>query len=229
MRTSSNIKEKSKKIKLLGYVCIPIIFLLVGIAFLYAVLAPVGKTVWSTISFISPDVAVNFDDSIIDKYEGSSLQMGTIDNSEIEFPYLNEKYGRLECERLGIDASVYWGDNNNCLYSGVGTYSSSSLPGYGYPTLVSAHNTTYFRPLKDVEVGDVFKFTTNYGIYVYEVAETKIAKNTSFKWQQLAEENNQLIMYTCYPFEKMAGVKRDRLFVYCNKLSGPEIVNLYTD
>ena len=91
--------------------------------------------------------------------------------------------------------------------------------------MLAGHNTTHFKPLQNVEVGDIFTFTTSYGIYQYEVTNTRIADHEDGSAYNLLLEEEQLIMYTCYPFEAMAGTKTDRLFVYAKKIAGPAVVN----
>ena len=64
----------------------------------------------------------------------------------------------------------------------------------------------------------------SYGDLFGKITDTKIGKATDESNYDLAQsEKEQLILYTCYPFE-LIGYKADRLFVYADKISGPTIL-----
>ena len=43
----------------------------------------------------------------------------------------------------------------------------------------------------------------------------------------LLQDKEQLIMYTCYPFEMLVGItKQERLFVYADKISGLSLIHI---
>ena len=132
-------------------------------------------------------------------------------------------YGQLVCERLGIDSPIYFGDNRQVLNYGIGTFPGSWIPGCGRTTLMSAHNDLDFAPLANVEVGDKFILTTDYGTFEYVVSEFTIVKETEIEACHLEEEKEQVVLYTCYPFYRISGRRTERFFVYLEKVSGPEI------
>ena len=104
-------------------------------------------------------------------------------------------------------------------------YSNGSfLPGFNRTSLIAGHSLPYFECLGDVNVGDIIKISTHYGDFEYKITDTKIGKATDESNYDLAQsEKEQLILYTCYPFE-LIGYKADRLFVYADKISGPTIL-----
>lgn len=151
-------------------------------------------------------------------------QQKTIGLSNVVYPKYGEQYGQLQCEKLKIDAPVYWGDRGNLLVNGAGSYIGGSVPGMGSTVLVGAHDTTYFAGLEKVKEGDVFTFTTEYGIYTYKVAGTKIFDEGNYdEAYDLNASKEQLVLYTCYPFGKLNGTKTQRMFVYLDKINGPDI------
>lgn len=152
-------------------------------------------------------------------------QPKTISLSNISYPRYSEQYGHLECKDLKIDAPVYWGDRSHLLSEGAGSYSGSLIPGIGGTILVGAHDTTYFSGLENVKKGNVFTFTTEYGIYTYKVTGTNIVdEGDCDKAYDLSSTKEQLVLYTCYPFGKLNGTKKQRMFVYLDKSSGPDII-----
>lgn len=152
-------------------------------------------------------------------------QPESIHLSDLNYPRYGEQYGELKCDSLGIDTPVFFGDRGANLKSGAGTYSGSGIPGQGKTILIGAHDTTFFQGLEDVKKGQTFTFTTSYGIYEYKVRDTKIYHADAYdEAYDLNVEQEQLILYTCYPFGKLNGEKSDRMFVYLDKVKGPEII-----
>ncbi|MDF2544145.1 MAG: hypothetical protein K0S47_3863 [Herbinix sp.] len=166
-------------------------------------------------------------DSIFD--ENAVKATGHVDQSEVAVPLYETYYAKISCERVNLIAPIYWGDSDKALKQGVGQYIGSFMPGYGKPLLMSSHDSTYFAPLEDIEIGDVIQITTNYGDYEYKVTDLKVTNASDRSAFDLTQDKEELILYTCYPFGAMIGVKNERYFVYADKISGPEIVQGGTD
>ncbi|MCI9126146.1 MAG: class D sortase [Eubacterium sp.] len=144
--------------------------------------------------------------------------------SKISYPRYSEQYGQLKCTELKVDAPVYFGDRGAYLDSGAGTYSGSAVPGQGKTILIGAHDTTFFKGLENVKKGQKFVFTTTYGIYEYQVRETKVYHAGDYEnGYDLKAGKEELVLYTCYPFGRLNGEKSDRLFVYLDRIAGPSI------
>lgn len=147
-----------------------------------------------------------------------------INADSFSWPSYGDRYGTLECEKLEIKAPVYYGDRGSVLVDGAGTYIGSAIPGMQDTILIGAHDTTYFAGLENVEKDDEFVFTTEYGIYKYKVIDIKIYDKDKYaEAYDLTSEKEQLVLYTCYPFGKLNGTKTERMFVYLDKVSGPEL------
>lgn len=218
-----------KQGRLMAYILMPLIFAMIGYGVLYIAGAPIVKLVYNVGSMFLTQDAPSFDTDLGTVFEDSGLtaegQSETVAISTIVVPKFGEQYGELSCERIGLSAPVYYGDSNEILRVGAGQYIGSFLPGYGRLIMLCAHNTTFFRPLQNVEVGDIFVFKTSYGVFEYQVTETAIKDHNDSSAYNLLIDSEQLIMYTCYPFETLAGTNTDRLFVYCEKISGPVVVD----
>lgn len=156
--------------------------------------------------------------------KSKSDQERIISIGDIQFPEQGNHFANLSCERIELDAPVYWGDTNEILKVGVGQYTGSFLPGLNRSILLSGHNTSHFKPLQLIEEGDVITYQTNYGIYEYQVTDTNIYYSDEAEKkldEMLSHQEEKLIMYTCYPFETLVGTRQERLFIFADKISGP--------
>ena len=98
------------------------------------------------------------------------------------------------------------------------------LPGFNRTILIAGHSIPYFEPLGNIKTGDIISISTHYGDFQYKITNTKIADaDDSSNYDLKQDKKEQLILYTCYPFE-LIGYKSQRLFVYADKISGPTIV-----
>ena len=155
-------------------------------------------------------------------------QKGSVDNtvalSSIQFPTYETIYGQIQCERIGLDAPLIFGDSMNALDHGAAQSMSSFIPGYGGTILVGGHNHTYFSGLQNIQVGDIVEIDTAYGHYSYQVSDIRVDDKNNEDAYPLTKEREQLILYTCYPFHALGNVTQ-RYFVYADYLSGPKIVS----
>ena len=224
-------KSKARKIKRrLAYVYIPLIFAVLAffvVRLVFTAIVPRYRD-YKTMAFGEPyDYNEQLDQKGFVVYEGKDSTR--FDNIAVSVPAVDQQYAEIHSERLGIDAPVFWGDTNLILKSGVGTYCGSALPGYNSTILMSAHNTTHFKGLEDVQVGDVFDVNTTYARFEYVVDDIKVLNADDASAVNFNGKKEQLVLYTCYPFEPLASVSEQRLFVYCSKQSGPSVYNWEVD
>ncbi|MDF2486112.1 MAG: hypothetical protein K0R46_2280 [Herbinix sp.] len=246
---------KNKLIRIMAYVYMPLLFVLVGYSFIYYTAAP-GIRLWgATLEMVLSDEVTDYHPELKTIYnpeskkneltvqeEKSTFGIGTvyqqenradavsaevaIDIIEIQIPEMGTHYAMLSCDRINLEVPVYWGDTMEILNAGVGQFMGSFLPGFERSILMSAHNTTFFKPLELVQIGDVIACSTNYGEYEYCVDQVEIisAEEAERKLDDmLSLREEKLILYTCYPFHSYVGNKDKRLFVYANKRSGPRV------
>jgi len=222
--------------QILAYFYVPVFFSLIGAVIVLVALLPFWTLLSTTASVLLKDEAPTFAASLRVIYSDpgpndvnvpadpdSSSNGQAISLSDVQWPVFGDLYGELSCEAAGIDAPVYFGDSSEILRAGLGTYIGSFIPGYGKPILISGHDTTYFLPLQYVVKGDVFTFKTSYAVYEYEVTDVKVLKYNDASAFDLGTDQEQLILYTCYPFDKIVGTKTDRLFIYAERISGPDL------
>lgn len=208
----------------------PVVFCAVGYLILWLALQPVWGLIVSTAGLLVSDSAPNFDSTLSQTYDPNAKKAegDVIDARTFEFPLSGEQYGHLSCERIGLDAPVYWYDDDEILNFGAGQSLNSLLPGYGTGIVLSGHNNTFFAPLEHIQEGDVVSFKTNYCDYEYtvnrvEVMDEKVLEGVIHEYCGPDVNREQLIMYTCYPFYAIAGRKTDRLVVFADRTAGKDV------
>src|SRR5574344_533229 len=219
--------NQNKK-KLMAYFYMPLIFVLAGFAIVYVAFHPVITMAEAIGSMLISQEAPDFNDklnSIYTEPETTNTEAQQISSSQIQNPEVGDLYAKVTCDRIGLTGPLYMGDTKAILKAGIGQYYGSFIPGYGRPLLIAAHNTTYFRPLQDIIEGDIVTISTSYGVYQYKVTGTRVALATDESAYNLTQDKEQLIMYTCYPFDMLTASKSERFFVYADKISGPDIVD----
>lgn len=131
---------------------------------------------------------------------------------------VSASYATLYVDRLGMAVPIYYGDDKATLRKGPGQYTGSSLPGEGSQILIAGHNTSHFKPLQNIEIGDVIRVVTTYGEFHYQVVSTKVASMNDTTTYNLTLDHEQLALYTCYPFTGPPG-KTERFFVYADLIN----------
>lgn len=217
--------------KVLRYMYVPVIFAVIGYIVIYIGLAPVFNIAKAIGGMIVSDSAPNFNKELSIIYDPEAHKVveqvdNTISSEDVVWPKNGEVYANISCPKVGMDENIYWGDSNAILDVGIGQYSGSYIPGYGKTMLICGHRSTFGRFIKLAEVGDIYTVTTNYGVYEYEITDIKImtakeAESQVTTWLSAKEEN--LIYYTCYPFEGSYGTFTERCFVFAKNISGPTI------
>lgn len=167
-------------------------------------------------------VVQDSEDSSVTENPAEPSSKGTVNVSGITMPKYEQHYANLTVPDLEIDCKLYYGDSDAVFKEGAGQYTGSSLPGFGKPILIGAHNKSYFKELEWVEIGQTVIIETNYGTYKYKIYKTQIAKDTDESAYDLTANEEILMLYTCYPFGTL-GYGDDRLFVYGRKISGPAV------
>lgn len=217
--------------KVLRYLYVPVIFAVIGYLVIYIGLAPVFSIAKSVGGMIVKDRAPNFNKELSVIYDPEAHKVveqvnDTVSVADVVWPKDGAVYANISCAEVGMNENLYWGDSANILDVGIGQYSGSYLPGYGRPLLICGHRSTFGRYIKSAEVGHVYTITTNYGVYEYEITDIKIMTAAEAEKQVgtwLLQEEEQLIYYTCYPFESGYGKATERCFVFAKKISGPSV------
>lgn len=110
-----------------------------------------------------------------------------------------ESLGRMEIPRLGLEVIVAAGVDNKTLRRAAGHIPGTPLPGAAGNVGIAGHRDSFFRPLKDVAVGDQVVLTMPYGTFLYEVESTQIVGPRQIEVLDPTPEP-ALTLVTCYPF-----------------------------
>lgn len=214
-----------------SFIAFPIVFCFIFIFMIYILAKPKIPIILSTSKLIFTKTVPNFDKEPVDIFETKKNQELPKDNNVIhlaseDFPAEGDRFGELIIDRVSIDAPLYYDDTEKELLLGLGTSKAAYIPGANSTVLIGGHNNTYFSNLGKTVVGDKIIINTNYGKYVYEITDSRVARFDDTTAYDLYSSTENLILYTCYPFD-MLGITPERYFVYAKYLTGPKLDLVY--
>ena len=123
------------------------------------------------------------------------------------YPEYGTKYGKIRIPSLNIDLDLYYGDTLSILRYGVGHSSGSYFPGEGGSIVCMGHNTKgMLRELPQIQNGAQIIIETTYGIYTYEVYETRVVEQTQLDAIQIQRENEILKLFCKISIEEKAKI-----------------------
>ena len=126
--------------------------------------------------------------------------------------------GEIEVPRLGLDAIVVQGDSPATLKRAVGHLSKSALPGEWGNVALAGHRDTFFRPLRDIRLGDVITFKTQERSFEYLVQSIEVVDPTDIRVLEPLT-GHDLTLLTCYPVYYV-GPAPKRLVVRAREVQG---------
>jgi LPXTG-site transpeptidase (sortase) family protein len=126
--------------------------------------------------------------------------------------------GEIEVPRLGLDAIVVQGDSPATLKRAVGHLSKSALPGEWGNVALAGHRDTFFRPLRDIRLGDVITFKTQERSFEYLVQSIEVVAPTDIRVLEPLT-GHDLTLLTCYPVYYV-GPAPKRLVVRARQVQG---------
>jgi sortase A len=113
-----------------------------------------------------------------------------------------EQARRIQIPAIGVDSSIYQGQEWEQLRKGVGQYLGSPPPGQEGNLALAAHNDIYgeiFRDLDQLVSGDEIIISTERQQYVYVVRETEIVQPTD-TWVMAPTDYASVSLISCYPY-----------------------------
>jgi len=141
--------------------------------------------------------------------------------SRLSEPHLladGDVLGEIEVPRLGLDAIVVQGDSRATLKRAVGHLSKSALPGEWGNVALAGHRDTFFRPLRDIRLGDVITFKTQERSFEYLVQSIEVVAPTDIRVLEPLT-GHDLTLLTCYPVYYV-GPAPKRLVVRAREVQG---------
>lgn len=142
------------------------------------------------------------------------IEININENKLDNYPEYGTQYATIEIPAINVELPVYYGDTMEILKNGVGHSSGSYFPGEGGSILYMGHNSKkVFRRFSELEKGNKITIKTNYGEYTYRIYDTKIIEETDLDEVPIQDDEEILMIYTCYPFNNI-GYTKQRYVVY---------------
>lgn len=107
--------------------------------------------------------------------------------------------GRIVIKRLQLSAIVKEGLDARTLRRAVGHVPGTALPGEAGNVALAGHRDTFFRPLRDVRVGDRVELETPRATFTYQVESIRIVRPSDVEVLD-PTPYPALTLITCYPF-----------------------------
>ena len=125
--------------------------------------------------------------------------------------------GEIQVPRLRLKAIVVQGDSHTILRRAVGHIPETALPGKPGNVALAGHRDTFFRPLRNIRLGDAITLKTPTGDFQYLVESTQIVPAANVEVLG-ATPLPTLTLITCFPFDYIGAapnrfVVRARQFV----------------
>jgi LPXTG-site transpeptidase (sortase) family protein len=117
----------------------------------------------------------------------------------------------LKIDSLNLEAPVYMGTDRLTLDRGVGVVDIGAYPGEVGNIAMSGHRDSFFRPLKDIKLGDEITLRTAEANQRFEVVDILIVDALDVSVLD-PTETTVLTLITCYPFYYV-GYAPDRYIV----------------
>lgn len=112
-----------------------------------------------------------------------------------------EVIGQIEIPSLALRAVILHGDSAALLRRGVIHLPDSPLPGEWGNVALAGHRDTFFRPLRNIQVGDVITVRSSGGNVVqYRVELTNVVAPTNIEVLN-SSDKHELTLVTCFPFD----------------------------
>jgi sortase A len=140
----------------------------------------------------------------------------TTPSSVPRVPAEGDVLGELQVPRLGLNDIVVQGNSPADLRRAVGHLSNSALPGEWGNVALAGHRDTFFRPLRDIRVGDEIRFRTSEHIFEYRVESIEVVAPTDVRVLE-STTGHDLTLLTCFPFHYV-GPSPERLVVRAREI-----------
>jgi sortase A len=124
--------------------------------------------------------------------------------------------GRLEIPRLGFSVVVGEGTDGRTLRRAAGHIAGTALPGRSGNVGIAGHRDTLFRPLRNIQQGDLVTLTTLQAEYRYRVVSAIIVDPSDVSVLE-SRGDDILTLVTCYPFY-FAGPAPDRFIIRAERV-----------
>lgn len=209
-------KHKSRKHKysVLPYFQVSFVFVLISMIVVVPVCIGAMNIAVSTVHKAQEVFVRDFNDiEAKTDYQGSDKESGTVSVPALS---VAQKLGVLTCDKVGLNADVYYGINRVSLRNGVAVNVESSQCGQGENVEIYGYVSKDFKVLNNLEIDDVIKFETLWGTYKYRVSSKQILSKSP---NPSGSEN--LILATQEDNKAFSSFSENKLYIVAEKISGP--------
>jgi sortase A len=136
-------------------------------------------------------------------------------------PAAREVLGLLEIPRVGMSTVVVEGDEARTLSVAAGHLPDTPLPWEPGNSAIAGHRDTFFRALREIDVGDVIELATRRGRLSYRVLKLLVVDPDDV-WVLAPSSEVDLTLITCYPFTYI-GSAPHRFIVQATRQATPSV------
>ena len=116
-----------------------------------------------------------------------------------DYPTFGEQYATIIINKIGVNAPVIYGANDETILKGVGHDSGSYFPGENGSVIMCEHDyMNNFGKLGELSNGDIIEVKTNYGDYYYQVYDEQVVLETETGKLPIQDSEEILMLYTCF-------------------------------
>lgn len=130
----------------------------------------------------------------------------------------------LSIPRVQLSAVVLHGSDAHTLRRAPGHVENTALPGESGNVVIAGHRDSFFRPLRNVQVGDDVFMDTSKGSIHYQVTSLRVVNPRDLSVLEPTDEDT-LTLITCYPFWVL-GNAPDRFIVRATRVEEAKAAEL---
>jgi sortase A len=130
----------------------------------------------------------------------------------------------LSIPRVQLSAVVLHGSDPHTLRRGPGHLENTAWPGESGNVVIAGHRDSFFRPLRNVQVGDDVFMDTLQGQFRYQVTSLRVVSPHDVSVLEPTDEAT-LTLITCYPFWVL-GSAPDRFIVRAARVVEASVAEL---
>ena len=123
----------------------------------------------------------------------------------------------LSIPRVDLSAIVLHGSDDQTLRRGPGHLENTAMPGEAGNAVIAGHRDTFFRPLRNVRLGDEIFVDTPRGRVEYRVTSLRVVHPRDISVLEPTDDE-VLTLITCYPFT-LLGRAPDRFIVRATRVA----------
>lgn len=211
---------------MMAYIYMPLFFSILSYGIVYLITSDIISLATNVTKLIMADSEPSFTIDYANAFNPGSVEISdenTVRREDVPQAQYGELYAYVKCEDIALNCPVYFGDNTDILKLGAGQSPATYQPGFDRLIMIGAHNNTFFNCLKNIQEGHIITMETSYGTFSYKVISTEIVDITGKTAYDYYTDYEQLLLYTCYPFDMLAHTDY-RFLVHANLISGPTLI-----